>query len=357
MGARVLGRPIIALSPDQAFARQLSAALEATGRTVATHASLDELAVRATRAALLVLHLDGTVAAMAPEVLPRLPADIRVLALLPTTDLAAIVEIMDASSQVTGMMAAEDFDPGQLAALATSLVAGDGLGLERLIRPGTQVHACEVGDYQEKSACIARVSEFARSMGVRGKYRASIEQCLDEMLMNALYDAPVDERGRPLFSQVSAQTRTSVRLEQKAIVSYAHDADQFAIAVRDAFGTLERGTVLRYLHKCLHSEHQIDRKAGGAGLGLYLMTSSSTTVYFNVMPGVATEAVCTFDLQAPKLRLESFGFLTERGAPAERSDAGASMRSRRVLIAVLIGAILVTIALALVVAWSRIAGS
>src|SRR5215211_3459219 len=106
------------------------------------------------------------------------------------------------------------------------------------------------------------------------------------MLMNALYDAPVDEHGKPIFAEIPTRTRVSLRIEQKAVVQYACDGKQFAVAVRDAFGRLERATVLRYLHKCLHSEQQIDRKVGGAGLGLYLMMNSASTVYFNVLPGV-----------------------------------------------------------------------
>ena len=137
-------------------------------------------------------------------------------------------------------------------------------------------NALMVGSYDEKAQCVAQVSEFAEQMGVRRKYREGIDQCLDEMLMNALYDAPVDEHGKPLYADVATKSRVTLRPEHKALVQYACDGTQFAVAVRDAFGGLERATVLRYLHKCLNDERQIDRKAGGAGLGLYLMTSSST---------------------------------------------------------------------------------
>jgi hypothetical protein len=147
---------------------------------------------------------------------------------------------------------------------------------------------------------------------VRRKYRESIDQCLDEMLMNALYDAPVDEDGRPIFADIPTKTRISLRLEQKAIVQSACDGQRFAISVRDAFGTLDRDTVLRYLHKCLRATEQIDRKAGGAGLGLYMMVNATSELYFNVLPGVATEVVCVFDLSAPRLVLDGFGFFVER---------------------------------------------
>ena len=159
------------------------------------------------------------------------------------------------------MMTAESFDPRDLAALATRALAGDIFGLEKLMRWGTLVHSQLVGDYQEKSLAIAQISEFAEHMGVRRKYREAIEQCLDEMLMNALYDAPVDDHGQPIFSEIPTKTRVSLRVEQKVVVQYACDGTQFCVSVRDAFGTLERATVLRYLHKCLHAE-AADRSQG-----------------------------------------------------------------------------------------------
>lgn len=94
--------------------------------------------------------------------------------------------------------------------------------------------------------------------------------------------------------------------------------------MRDSFGALDRNTVLKYLHKCLHSDQQIDRKTGGAGLGLYLMANSSTRFLFNVLPGVATECVCVFELDSPKLQLDSFGFFIEKIDAAGRLAAGPS---------------------------------
>src|SRR5262249_16758284 len=136
----------------------------------------------------------------------------------------------------------------------------------------------------------------------------------------------VDEQGRPIFSEIPTKTRISLRVEQKVVVQYVCDGRQFAIAVRDSFGTLDRATVLRYLYKCLHSEQQIDRNVGGAGLGLYLITNRLSGVFFNVLPGVATEAVCTFDLETPKIQLQSFGFFIEKIDAAGRLASGPSKR-------------------------------
>lgn len=322
----MLARRIIAVSPDKGFGKQLATALKAAGGTVDLHQRLDELAPGEITAALVVLHLEGELATAALELLPRLSEDTQLIAVLPRSNLAAVVDIMQSSDRVAGVLIAENFDSRQLSAMATRVIAGDIFGLEKLVTWGTLVHSQLVGDYQEKALCIAQISEFAESMGVRRKYRESIEQCIDEMLMNALYDAPVDEAGKPIFTEVPIKTRISLRLEQKAVVQYACDGHSFAVSVRDAFGTLERDTVLRYLHKCLHAEQQIDRKAGGAGLGLYLMANSATTLYFNVLPGVATEALCVFDLEAPKVQLERFGFFHEKIDAAGRLAAGTSRK-------------------------------
>ncbi|HSD90560.1 MAG TPA: PEGA domain-containing protein [Kofleriaceae bacterium] len=322
----MLARRIIAVSPDKAFGKQLATALKAAGGAVDLHTTLEDLGKGELQAALVVLHLDGELQTAAAELLPRLVGDSRVIAVLPRSNLPAVVDIMQSSDRIAGMMVAEDFDSRQLSAMATRVLVGDIFGLEKMMNWGTLVHSQLVGDYQEKSLCISQISEFAELMGVRRKYREAIEQCIDEMLMNALYDAPVDEQGKPIFSEIPTKTRISLRVEQKVVVQYACDGHQFAVSVRDAFGTLERNTVLKYLYKCLHAEQQIDRKAGGAGLGLYLMVNSATTVYFNVLPGVATEALCVFDLETPKLQLEQFGFFTEKIDAGGRLAAGASRR-------------------------------
>ena len=82
--------------------------------------------------------------------------------------------------------------------------------------------------------------------------------------MNALYDAPVDDEGKPLFADVPVRERVLMRADEKALVQYACDGERFAVSVRDAFGTLRKETVLQYLDKCLHAERRrADRSQGG----------------------------------------------------------------------------------------------
>jgi hypothetical protein len=370
----MLSRRIVAISPDKAFGKQMSVALRAAGGAVETHQSAEGLGRGELQVALIAIHLVPELGNLLGELLPRLVGDARIIVILPRSNLSPIIEVLGMSERISAVMVAEAFDVSDLSAVATRILGGDLFGLEKMVPWGTKIHSTLVGDYQEKSLCIAQISEFAEMMGVRRKYRESIEQSVDEMLMNALYDAPVDEQGRPIFSEIPTKTRISLRVEQKVVVQYTCDGKSFAVSVRDAFGTLERSTILRYLHKCLHAEQQIDRKTGGAGLGLYLIANNSSQILFNVLPGVATEVLSRFDLDAPKLQLETFGFFNEKidaagrlvGGPSRRLPAGASYPierrgapevASRGLVGALGVAIAAMLALIVVVAWPRLFGA
>ena len=320
----MLARRVIAISPDKAFAKRMAQALKAAGSTVESYEGLDALGNGEIQAGLLVLHLEGDAAAALPAIGERLADDAHIIAVLSKSSIASSVAVMLSTKRLAGVIVAEDMVGADLGAMATRVLYGDIFGVEKLVPWGTRVYSALVGDYQEKSLGIAQISEFAASMGVRRKYREAIEQCVDEMLMNALYDAPVDSTGKQIFADVPTKTRISLRMEQKAVVQYASTSELFVVSVRDPYGTLGRDTVLRYLHKCLHSEQQIDRKTGGAGLGLYIMANAATTFVFNVLPGVATECICAFDLTAAKGQLEQFGFFSEKIDAAGRLVAGPS---------------------------------
>jgi len=367
----MLARRVIALSVDKAFGKTMTTALRAAGGVVELHSALDALAAGELPAALVVVHLDGALATCLDELAARLRDDARIIAIVPTSALPLTVDTMQRSDKIAGILAQAELAPNDLAAMATRVLAGDIFGLEKLVPWGTRVYSMLVGDYQEKSLCIAQLNEYAELMGVRRKYRDAIERCLDEMLMNALYDAPVDEHGKQVYAEIPTKSRISLRMEQKVVVQYACDGRSFALSVRDSFGGLERNTILRYLYKCLHAEQQIDRKTGGAGLGLYFIASSASRFLVNVLPGVATECVVTHNLESPKVELEAFGYFVEKidaagrlaagpsrrlpqgsSHPVERRAAGAP-RAPRGIVAGLSAAILLLVALIALVAYPR----
>jgi len=224
--------------------------------------------------------------------------------------------VLFADARVPAVLVGDVLTASQVTATVAKLLARDLFGVDKVLPWGVRVYSALVSDYNEKSAAIAAIGDFAQAMGVRRKYREQIDQCIDEMLMNALYDAPVDDAGKPLFADVPVRERVLMRADEKALVQYGCDGERFAVSVRDAFGTLRKETILWYLDKCLHASaeggEQIDRKAGGAGLGLYLICNSASEVSFHIFAGSATEVICAFDLSTPRAQLRGLGIFEER---------------------------------------------
>ena len=310
----MLSKRIIAITPERNFQKKLSAGLMAAGAAVETVASTAELAAKP-ECDLVVFHGDAANSdgreKKISELLAKTKPETPLITLIPTSDLEYMITLLK-EPRINNVMVADDLRNERLSAVVTKLLYGDVFGLEKYMPWGVRIYSMLVGDYQEKSVAIAQVSDFATAMGVRRKYRESVEQVIDELLMNALYDAPVDRQGKPLFADVPTKSRIQLRMEQKAVIQYACDGDRFAVSVRDAFGALTKETVVKFIDKCLHSAEQIDRKVGGAGLGLYIIANASSEVHINLYPGVATEMVCIFDLSVAKVQCKTLAFYTEK---------------------------------------------
>lgn len=181
----------------------------------------------------------------------------------------------------------------RLATTANKLLSGDIFGIEKYVNDA-EVRYFRLQNYRGRSEAIDRITSFAEESKVRRQVRQNIAQVCEELLMNALYNAPVDEYGRPMFANVNPKERLDLDSPRPVSIRYLVSDQYFGISVRDRFGTLTKETVLRYIHKCLHSRQQIDGKTLGAGLGLYLIASRAREFIINIAPGIATEAIALF---------------------------------------------------------------
>jgi hypothetical protein len=212
-------------------------------------------------------------------------------------------------------------DPSGFATVAITVqkfVTGDLFGIEKYLPTGAAVHLTRLREYKGRTAAIDEVLAYAEKVGVRRQVRSAIGQVCEELLMNALYDAPADENGTPIFAEVDVKERLDKLSPRPVSIRYAATENGFAVSVRDRFGRLDKATVLRYIDKCLHSPQQIDRKVYGAGLGIYLIANAATQFVLNVAPGMATEVVCTFDRKTARASLRALSVFVYPGAAQQQ---------------------------------------
>lgn len=186
----------------------------------------------------------------------------------------------------------------ELLVTSVKLLSGDLFGLEKYLSWGVRVSERQVSTYAEKRDALTAVGDHAREIGARRSIVTRIESVADELLMNALYDAPAARDGvRPVTRIQSAGGLGSMVADRAALIRFAADGNTFALSVQDEYGELKKDMILDHLARARAEggRPQPDPR-GGAGLGLYFILSTVTRFIANIDTGSRTEIVCLFDL-------------------------------------------------------------
>ncbi len=261
----------------------------------------------------VVLGWDGGAAGLR-LVTERLRDGAQVVGVTPPSTLAAYTKLLE-DPRCNHVITADEAGFRMVTVAVQKFVSGDLFGIEKYVPAGTEVHLSRLREYKGRTQAIDEVLLYAEQVGVRRQVRSAIGQVCEELLMNALYDAPIDQDGNPLFAEVELKARLEKLSPRPVSIRYAATETGFAVAVRDRFGRLDKATVLRYIDKCLHSTQQIDRKTYGAGLGIYLIANAASHFVLNVAPGMATEVVCTFDRKSARAHLRGLSVFVYPGTP------------------------------------------
>lgn len=155
-----------------------------------------------------------------------------------------------------------------------------------------------------RSAEIAPACELVSGIAERctnsTRLHGEIGLCVHELLMNAIYDAPVDGTGSHPYAH---DRRAVVHLpeHESPTLSVATDGALLAVRVSDPFGLLERNVALGAIERGLRAsketreQHILDSTNGGAGLGLFTVFTTSASTWFEVEFGRRTDVTVFFD--------------------------------------------------------------
>jgi hypothetical protein len=286
-------RRVLAISNDLDQLRRIVSTLERAGAEVDAVRSVETIAGE------LIPHryvfysaTDGDVAGL-NALVPKLRERAHVTIVTPRATLSDLTAYLK-DDRVNHVIVGDELDAGVFVT-AQKLLTGDIFGIEKYLPAGTPVHYARIRDFDGRGRAIDTVLQFAEESKMRRQVRTAIGAVCEELLMNALYDAPVDADGKQIFAEVDPHDRRDSQSPRPVSIRYAATEDGFAVAVRDRFGRLAKNTILAYIEKCITSPNQIDRKTYGAGLGLYLVANAAASYVVNVAFGIATEVVCTFD--------------------------------------------------------------
>lgn len=152
-----------------------------------------------------------------------------------------------------------------------------------------------VRNHAEKRHALEALAQYAGAAGLRGSMRDRIQLAADELMMNALWHAPVDEGGNELYGSIPRKELAQLAEVAPIEVAFGLCGHSFGVAVRDGKGSLTRERLLEYLLRARDGT-RIEEKKSGAGLGLITVLRSASRLAFHLDHGTGTCVVALFDL-------------------------------------------------------------
>lgn len=183
-------------------------------------------------------------------------------------------------------------EPRVLCATVAKMTDEKAFGLEPFLEPGAETSSISIRGSRDKRDAIAAVEALSQQIGCHAQVVHGIAVVADEIISNALYNAPVDESGLARFANQQRWIPVLLGPGEEIVFSMATDGKRLGLGVRDPFGSMSRATVLSHLRRCAALEgFRVDTKLGGAGLGLYYVLHLVEHMLLKVSPGKSTEVL------------------------------------------------------------------
>lgn len=197
---------------------------------------------------------------------------------------------------MTGAKGAQVIDQDELIVTCNKIIRRDIFGIEKYVPTwGVEINHRVIWDKADKFAALAALEEYLVRIDVHQGLQPVILSVADELLMNAIYNAPRDASGAAKYAQTSRRRPLTLAHDECVDMRYVCSGPHLVIAVTDRFGSLDRGVISKYLTRGRRGGRVgIEQKRYGAGLGLHLAFNSTTQLVFNIHEGARTEVIAVF---------------------------------------------------------------
>ena len=198
----------------------------------------------------------------------------------------------------------------ELTITAQKLMRDDLFGAEKYLLWGTELHAVTIARASQRAQVVGQLAEAVRARGQSARVASMAMLLADELISNAVHNAPVDARGEHYRRDLPRDTELELDDRHQVRLRWACDARYLAVEVTDQFGSFERDAILRSL-----ARDDIRQSGGGAGMGLTLAYRSCDHLVFNLAPGRRTEIIALVDVRYPpaeRVPASSYNVFVER---------------------------------------------
>jgi hypothetical protein len=164
-----------------------------------------------------------------------------------------------------------------------------GWALGASLLAGAPIHEERIHSSRQRRPALARAALVLRRMALPDDKVNRIELVCEELLMNALYDAPCDG-GKPRFAHLDRRVDVDLAPDEEVILRLGTDGQVVALSVSDPYGAMSKEVLRSRLAQVIAGNVTPHVGQGGAGLGLVMIYSVANQLAFRVVPSRLTEA-------------------------------------------------------------------
>jgi hypothetical protein len=150
---------------------------------------------------------------------------------------------------------------------------------------------------QEKSTLLDWLGAFLQQSPKSNSIRELCLQAADEMITNAIFNAPIKPSGKRPYQGLARTTEVELPANQPATLFACFSDVRVVIGCTDVYGSFEKDTLLLHLRSQFKEDKvRLREGQGGAGLGLRYLIENSANCYLLVHRGKSTLIASAFSL-------------------------------------------------------------
>jgi len=174
-------------------------------------------------------------------------------------------------------------------------LAEKAFGLAQLLKPNSKIQVIKLSVSSQKHNAVEAVKAYLLAAKFQSRMATVVANAVDELLMNAIFDAPVDDLGRQILSTIPRSTVQTLEGKNAVEMHVGFDGQYVAISAIDFYGSLDKAKLLSHISKIyVKEEYKVRTSTAGAGIGLATVFRSGGSFFFISESGSRTEVIVFF---------------------------------------------------------------
>ena len=179
-----------------------------------------------------------------------------------------------------------------------TLTRGTRFGIDRFVPDEAPRLGRDLVASLDRDLLLEDLETFLTSTGIRPRMAALARDAVEELVTNAIYDAPTDQTGQRIYADTDRRQAIYLPESARPRLEVALHGTRIAASMSDPHGSLDVATVRRFLTQGLRGD--VSDKAGGAGLGFARIYGLVDRLCVQIIPQSRTEI--SFTLEASTVR-------------------------------------------------------